>query len=185
MLPRRWPMGVPAPSGISHEQVPLTELLCLVGFLVGLWVALASVSIWSHSDSRSELIFLLAIGSGMAVTCGAACLVLRSRRLRGQRRGVPSWRGRSAPSVSSPPGSRLRHCCDLIFSKRTCSEVLIPTVRDLQDEYFEALHQGRRGKARWVVIRGYWSFWSAVVAQVPVSLTRLIVKLWKVSGPGG
>lgn len=87
--------------------------------------------------------------------------------------------------VVAPPGSHLLRICDLLFSKKACEVIFTPTLRDLQAEYFEALHQGRPGKARWVLASGYWSFWSAVVAQVPVSLTRLIVQLWKISGPGG
>ncbi len=91
----------------------------------------------------------------------------------------------SASKVVRAPGAFLARVCDSLFSPRACNQVFTPTLRDLQDEYFEALHQGRPGKARWVLVRCYWSFWSAVVAQVPVSLTRLIVQLWKISGPGG
>jgi hypothetical protein len=44
----------------------------------------------------------------------------------------------------------------------------------------EALAQGRDRLALWVVFRGYWSFWSAVIALAPLSLLRRLIDLWKV-----
>jgi hypothetical protein len=57
--------------------------------------------------------------------------------------------------VSSAPGWKLNSFADLCFSRRTCDEVLLPTLSDMQIEYFEALREGRFAKARWVQLRGY------------------------------
>lgn len=37
--------------------------------------------------------------------------------------------------------------------------VIAVRLSDLQIEYFEAFREARPLKARWVRIRGYWSFW--------------------------
>ncbi len=94
--------------------------------------------------------------------------------------------GRPQPTTTvTRVGVSLWRFADFVYSQKTFRLVFEPILLDLLHEHREALERGSRGKARWVLIRGYWSFWSAVVAQVPVSLTRLLVKLWKVSGPGG
>jgi len=59
----------------------------------------------------------------------------------------------------------------LLFSRQAFSEILEPTLRDLFDEHREAQEAGRPWKARWVRLRGYGSFWSAL-AQTPVSAVK-------------
>ena len=81
--------------------------------------------------------------------------------------------------IHYPPGSRLLGLADFIFSGKTFSVVFEPIVTDLRDEYIEAYGHERLWKARWVQIRGYWSFWSAVFAQVPLSLLKRLIDIWK------
>jgi len=50
---------------------------------------------------------------------------------------------------------------------------------DSGHEHIEALAHLQLAKARWVLIRGYWSVGVAVVAQAPVSLMKLVVELWR------
>jgi hypothetical protein len=83
------------------------------------------------------------------------------------------------PRVQTPPGTHLRAFALAVFSKRTFQLVIEPTLRDLFDEYCEALAQGRHLGAHWVLIRGYWSFWSAALAQFPISIAKLAVTVWK------
>lgn len=81
--------------------------------------------------------------------------------------------------ITTPPGMHLRAFADAVFSPKTRCLVLEPTLRDLYDEYCEALQEGRPWKARWARARGYFSFWSAVIAQLPVSLARKLLDIWK------
>jgi hypothetical protein len=81
--------------------------------------------------------------------------------------------------IQRPPGLYLRALAECLFSSRIFSLVLEPTLRDLYDDYCEALKAGRLRKAGWVRIRGYWSFWSAVLAQLPVSAVKVVYKIWK------
>lgn len=92
------------------------------------------------------------------------------------------FRARSISPIHTAPGWTLHRIADFCFSKATVESVLGPTLRDLQLEHLEALSEGRMWKARWVRCRGYWSFWSAVVAQLPVSLVKRIYELWRAAG---
>ena len=87
----------------------------------------------------------------------------------------------SGKQIQSPPGYRLRTLAEFFCSRRTFELVLEPTLRDLFDEYCEALNEGRRWKARWVRIRGSWSFWRAASAQLAVSFIRLLIQAWTAS----
>jgi hypothetical protein len=91
-----------------------------------------------------------------------------------------SPRRRSAASrLSSPPGARLRVVAEFTFSTKSYLEIFVPVLRDLFDEYCQALQAERPWKARWVRLRGYWSFWSAVVAQMPISIIKKAYQIWK------
>jgi hypothetical protein len=82
--------------------------------------------------------------------------------------------------VQAPPGRKLQAFAEFFFSRKTNSEVFEPTLRDLLDEYCEALQEKRPWKARWVCVRGYWSFWSAALAQLPISVVKKVYQIWKV-----
>ncbi|HSS48825.1 MAG TPA: hypothetical protein VLX28_07755 [Thermoanaerobaculia bacterium] len=81
--------------------------------------------------------------------------------------------------IQAAPGWKLRKFAEFFFSPKTFSEVLEPTLRDLFDDYCKAFGARRPWKARWACIRGYWSFWSAVLAQTPISAAKLIYRIWK------
>jgi hypothetical protein len=83
-------------------------------------------------------------------------------------------------SVQRVPGSGLRVFSESIFSRHTYSKVLEPILRDLLDEYCAALAEKSPWKARLVRMRGYWSFWSAVIAQMPISVVKTIYQIWKI-----
>jgi len=85
----------------------------------------------------------------------------------------------TAGSIQVPPGSHLRVFAEFTFSRRTFDLLLEPTLRDLLDEYLQAQDDKRLWKARWVRIRGYWSFWSAVIAQLPISAVKMVYTIWK------
>ena len=96
----------------------------------------------------------------------------------------PSIYHRLASRVSLPPGWGLRRFAEFCFSKKTFTQVLEPALSDMQKEHFEALAAGRPWKARMVLVRGYWSFWSAVVAQLPISFARRVYEVWKATKTG-
>lgn len=86
------------------------------------------------------------------------------------------WGGKG---LQTPPGSRLRVFAEFIFSRRTYEQTFEPTLRDLLDEYLQALNERKPWKARWVRLRGYWSFWSAFIAQIPITALKTIYQIWK------
>jgi hypothetical protein len=81
--------------------------------------------------------------------------------------------------IQHVPGAHLRAFGGFFFSRNTYSEILEPILRDLFDEYCEALATDHLWKARWICLRGYWSFWLAVTAQLPVSAAKMAYKIWK------
>jgi hypothetical protein len=82
----------------------------------------------------------------------------------------------SAKRVYSPPGVSLSRLAEFFASPKTMERVLQPILSDLLTEYFNALAEGRRFKAEWVRLRGYWSFWIAVGLH---SVVSLVVKVWQ------
>ena len=86
------------------------------------------------------------------------------------------------PRIARPPGARLHGIASFVFSKRIYQTVLKPCLADTQEEYFEALSEGKTRKAQWVRIRGIAGFWWTVWLQLPVSLARTVKKLWTISG---
>jgi hypothetical protein len=81
--------------------------------------------------------------------------------------------------LTGVPGGKLRKWAEFFFSRNVYEQVFEPTLRDLFDEYCDALNSHRPRKARWVRIRGYWSFWTAVVAQTPISIVKKVYQIWK------
>jgi hypothetical protein len=86
--------------------------------------------------------------------------------------------------LSSPPGWKLLRFAELCFSKKTFTHVLEPALSDMQKEHLEALAGGRPWQARMALVRGYWSYWSAVIAQLPISLARRVYEVWKATKTG-
>ncbi len=80
------------------------------------------------------------------------------------------------PNVHGLPGFKLLGVAEFLFSPKTCTNVLEPIIRDLQDEHNEALAALRLWKARYVRMRGYCAFWCAVSAQTSSSLVKLLLK---------
>lgn len=82
-------------------------------------------------------------------------------------------------TISVPPGWKLLRFVNWIYSATTVSRVFRPPILDMQHEHIEALATGQLWKARWVLLRGYWSVCSAMVAQAPLSLLKQLIELWK------
>ncbi len=89
----------------------------------------------------------------------------RSRRGRGRR-----------PKIHRPSGFKLLAIAEFSCKRKTYAKVFEPIIRDLQDEHNEALAANRLWKARYVRMRGYCAFWSAVWAQMSSSLVKFVLK---------
>jgi hypothetical protein len=85
----------------------------------------------------------------------------------------------SLKTFQLPPGQKLYELADFLFSKQTNERVFFPVVADMREEYFEALSQNRIWKARWVHVRGTWSFVAAMGLDRFFSVVSLCVKVWK------
>jgi hypothetical protein len=85
----------------------------------------------------------------------------------------------SSLPIQTPPGLYLRRFAELFFPRKIYDHIFAPILRDLFDEYCEALDQKRFWKSRCVRVRGYWSFWSALFAQLPISTAKMVYKVWK------
>ncbi|WP_420125245.1 hypothetical protein [Longimicrobium sp.] len=87
-----------------------------------------------------------------------------------------------AAHLQRPPGYGLLWFADFFYSPKSVEECLRPTIQDLQDEYAEALAAKRPQKARWVRIRGTWSFACAAGMLTMASIGKQVVKIWKAVG---
>ena len=89
------------------------------------------------------------------------------------------WYSLEDSKVARSPGWRLHRLGSLFFSPKTFKNVLEPVLSDMQVEIFEALSDNRPFKARWVQIRGYWTFWQHLALQIPVSVGHVLLALWR------
>ena len=112
---------------------------------------------------------------------------LRGRRLGEFGQTATNWLVRLASrrKVRRPVGSSLHGVAEFAFSKKSYEQIYDPLISDLRFEYCEALAANRRGKARWVRARGYWSFLTAVLAHVAALGGHLVVRVWRIFQAGG
>jgi hypothetical protein len=85
----------------------------------------------------------------------------------------------STAPICSAPGWLLHRLCAWVFPRRTFVEVLEPVLSDMQYEFSEALRDKRPIKARWVQVRGYAAFTLTCVLQLPLTLIRLFLGIWR------
>lgn len=83
-----------------------------------------------------------------------------------------------ASRLYGPPGLSLLHFTQFFLTRKCHSVVLQPTIRDLQDEYYEMLAEGRKWTARWVHLRGCWIFCIRVVPESLVKELQDAVRKW-------
>ena len=87
--------------------------------------------------------------------------------------------GSSQSRVQQPFGTHLLTIAEFFFSHQSFEGILEPTVLDVREEYHEALYTNRRWKARWVLVRGYWSFFKAAGLTSLVKIGKSAAKMWK------
>ncbi len=77
------------------------------------------------------------------------------------------------------PGSRVLNLAKFFYPRKKFERIFLQSVTDMREEYFAALASGEIWHARWIYIRGIWSVLAAAFADLPLSLVKLFVKLWK------
>lgn len=79
--------------------------------------------------------------------------------------------------ITPPPGATLCSIAESICSKKTMEEIVCPIVADIQFEHREAFCAGRRYKATWIRVRGWWSFLVAIgVNRIRKMFVRLFLR---------
>lgn len=81
--------------------------------------------------------------------------------------------------IESNPGRELLYYSERLFPTRTFQEILEPSLRDLFDEYRNAISENRPWEARAIKIRGYLSFWSAAFAYLLSWAAKAANTIWK------
>jgi hypothetical protein len=81
---------------------------------------------------------------------------------------------RAKHSMTNPPGTILLAFVDFLFSPASVEQTFKPLIADWRYEYFEALKQNRKWKARWISIRYRCAFvWSMSLSKVLSLLKQL------------
>jgi hypothetical protein len=81
--------------------------------------------------------------------------------------------------ITKAPGAILLSFVDFFFSPKVVEQTFKPLVADWRFEYFEALHQGRTLKARWISARYRYSFIMAMSLSKIFSLLKQIKSVTK------
>jgi hypothetical protein len=85
-------------------------------------------------------------------------------------------------TIISAPGSLVLKVAELLCSRKDYERVFLQTVLDMREEYNEALFQGRKRKAQWVLIRSYlylaWSVTLQIIEFLLSGPAKIIKTLW-------
>jgi hypothetical protein len=140
---------------------------------------LTAVSVWWIQSSirhalTNEYIVTLQVIFATFVFIAFSCLEIRLIKLRSKIRHLDV-----SNQIHRAPGWKLLSVASFAFSKKTYSNLLVPIILDLQEEYFDALSQNRIWKARWIRIRGTWSFFAAIGMDRALLLCHFSSKLGK------
>jgi hypothetical protein len=77
------------------------------------------------------------------------------------------------------PGNWMLSWSETFFSRKFFKKVCLSSINDMREEYFEALSQNRIWKARWVRIRGTYSFFAAIGLDRAFTFVSFFIKAWK------
>lgn len=86
---------------------------------------------------------------------------------------------RSKYIIGKPPGTNLLALVDFLFSPKTVEQTFRPIVSDWRYEYYEALKQGHKYKARWISMRYRYSFIMAMSLSKIFSFLKQLRSLSK------
>jgi len=167
------------PSGaLSLVQIPIRSVRTTVATLVG--SALAFVAGWLNNWVLADWMIYLA-----ATTAGVLLMVFEWRgRARRESKifkvlnpGVPTFKDKVV--LEALPGAQILVVARSLYSQRTFTQIFEPTAHDLWADYIEALanHQPRR--ARWIRIRGYWTFVNVMLIHSGMVTVKRLVNIWR------
>lgn len=91
------------------------------------------------------------------------------------REGKITW-DRPSTKIKAAPGSNLLLIVEFLFSPKTVENVFRPIVADWRTEYFTALREERRWKARWINVRYIFSFGKAIGLSKFLSIVRSVAQ---------
>ncbi|MBO6726509.1 MAG: hypothetical protein JJ911_12685 [Rhizobiaceae bacterium] len=97
---------------------------------------------------------------------------------------ISRFTARKDRAVLSAPGSHLASALTFLMTKKDYERVFAQSLRDMREEYFEALQEGRLWLARWRHIQFYLSAIAMLGLLSGSKLVRLVQAAWKLSGPG-
>jgi hypothetical protein len=80
----------------------------------------------------------------------------------------------SSTYISNAPGSKLLSIVDFLYSSKTVEQTFKPIIADWRYEYFEALKQRRKWKARCISMRYRFSFINAMTLSKVFSLLKQV-----------
>lgn len=78
--------------------------------------------------------------------------------------------------IGRAPGANYLLIVDFLFSPKTVEETFKPIVADWRTEYFEALNQRRKWKARWISVRYTYSFVASMGLTKIVSFIKIFTR---------
>ena len=82
-------------------------------------------------------------------------------------------------NIFTPPGFFVLLVAEFLCTKKIYERVFLLNVLDMREEYFEALSASRKGKALWVVVRGYFALGMTVILQIGVgSMVKIVKTFW-------
>jgi hypothetical protein len=82
-------------------------------------------------------------------------------------------------AVVTPPGNLSVRALRFLFSKKAFEAVFAQAIADMREEYFEALDQGQRNKARWIVVRDHIGLALTVGLYVATTVGKKVGGIWK------
>jgi len=83
--------------------------------------------------------------------------------------------------IARPPGIFILRIINFIYSKKVAERIFEPILADMQEEYFEALSNSLKLKAKWIHLRSIFSIFIAIASQLSISVVKLFITIWKIS----
>ena len=81
--------------------------------------------------------------------------------------------------IKRAPGARLLPFVRFFYSAKSVEQAFEPIYADFCEEYFAALAAGRKGHARWIRLRYYKDFVTAVGLFGVVRLAKTVFEYWE------
>ncbi len=82
--------------------------------------------------------------------------------------------------VFSPPGKNIGRVLRILFSKKTFDNIFAQAISDMREEYYEALANGEKWKARIGHIRDNLWIILSVLAYLAVSVGKRAIGIWNI-----